>query len=999
MSNPHPQAIYPFDEWQVVEETYQPQHHLRNETIFATGNGMIGFRGNLEEGWHGPVDQSVPGTYINGFYESEPICYGEGAYGYAKNSQTLLNVTDGKRIRLWVEGELFHLFHGRIVNHRRTLDLKNGILMREGTWESPKGHQIRLLTRRLVSLTRRHIAAIQYIVEPLNFDGHLRLESALEGEVTNQITGNDPRTGAAFTGKVLQTEKRILTATGGALQQRTRNTGFTLASVMDHGLETDATVTMQPIQEDERVAIRWEIEATQGQPIRLIKILSYVTSRDMPEETLLQQALAEAETAREDGFEMLAQEQSDFLAEYWEHSDIRIEGDPALQQGVRFNAFHLLQSVGRDGKTNISAKGLTGEGYEGHYFWDTETYILPTFLYSHPQIARQLLQYRYHILDHARERARELSHRGALYPWRTIGGEETSAYYPAGTAQYHINADIIHALKRYMHATNDEAFFLECGAEMLFETARFWVDLGDWIPGKGFCLNGVTGPDEYTAIVNNNAYTNLMARDHLDYAYTSACKMQAEHPEAWQALSTKLDLTDAEIEAWKQAAAGMVLPYDRERGILAQDDSFLEKAVWDFANTPKDRYPLLLHYHPLVIYRHQVLKQADLVLALFLQSEAFSLAEKKRNYDYYEPLTTHDSSLSPCIHSIVAAELGYKEKAYHYFMQTARMDLDDYNQNVKDGVHTASMAGAWLSIVNGFAGMREENGQLRFQPMIPDAWQRYRFRIRFQGRSLEVDISRQATTYTLLAGEPFTITHQGRPVELSVGSPAVHPMKPELEGVIFDLDGVITDSAEYHYRAWKRLAEELDLPFDRAFNEQLKGLSRMDSLEKILAQDNRTLPAEEKLALATRKNAYYRDLIADLSPQDLLPGIGELLIELKQAGIRIGLASASKNAPTVLERLGIADAFDTIVDPARLAKGKPDPEIFLTAAKQLNIPPTHCLGIEDAEAGIQAIQGAQMFAVGVGDERAMQQADWAVSSTAELTLSALREQFDRAWQG
>ncbi|MDR6225095.1 beta-phosphoglucomutase [Desmospora profundinema] len=995
MSNPRPRAIYPFDEWKVVEETYQTEHHLRNETIFATGNGTIGLRGNLEEGWHGPDGQSVDGTYLNGFYESEPIIYGEGAYGYAKNSQTLLNVTDGKRIRLWVEGEPFHLFHGRIQNHKRTLDLKRGLLIREATWESPRGHQIRLLSQRLVSFTRRHVVAIHYTVEALNFDGHLRLESSLEGEVSNQITGGDPRTGSAFAGPVLNTEEVLLTPTGGALQQRTTHTGFTLASAMDHQMETTAKVEVDSIREKDRALIRWDLQAKKGQSVHLTKTLSYVTSKDTPEERLLKAATAEVKSALDAGFDKLAAEQRRFLDQYWEHSDIRIEGDPALQQGVRFNAFHLLQSTGRDGKTNISAKGLTGEGYEGHYFWDTETYILPTFLYSHPTIARKLLEYRYHILDYARERARELSHRGALYPWRTIGGEETSAYYPAGTAQYHINADIIHALKRYMNATRDQSFFLECGAEMLFETARFWADLGDWIPGKGFCLNSVTGPDEYTAIVNNNAYTNLMAQDHLVYAYTSAQHMRQEHPDAWTALADKIGLTDGEVAEWKQASDGMYIPYDPERGIIPQDDSFLEKAVWNFEDTPPDRYPLLLHYHPLVIYRHQVLKQADLVLALFLQSHQFSLAEKKRNYDYYEPLTTHDSSLSPCTHSILAAELGYREEAYEYFMRTARMDLDDYNQNVKDGVHTASMAGAWLSIVNGFAGMREEEGRLRFQPMIPDAWNRYRFRIRFQGRSLEVDISREKTTYTLLEGEPLTVFHQGRPVEVKTGLPVERAMKPELEGVIFDLDGVITDTAEYHYRAWKRLAEELGLPLDREWNEKLKGLSRMDSLERILAQGSRSYSDEEKQILAAKKNEYYRAMIADLSPRDLLPGIGELLQELKQAGIRIGLASASKNAPAVVKRLEIADAFDTIVDPARLAKGKPDPEIFLKAAEQLGLPPAHCLGIEDAKAGIQAIRQAQMFAVGVGDESVIMEADWGVPDTLELTLAALRQQFDQ----
>jgi alpha,alpha-trehalose phosphorylase len=419
--------------------------------------------------------------------------------------------------------------------------------------------------------------------------------------------------------------------------------------------------------------------------------------------------------------------------------------------------------VGRDGKSNISAKGLTGEGYEGHYFWDTEMYIIPAFLYSNPSISRKLLEYRYSTLDKARARAREMSHRkGALFPWRTINGEECSGYFPAGTAQYHINADIAHAIKKYMDVTLDNEFMLQCGAEILFETARLWADLGFFNLSKDgkFCINCVTGPDEYTAIVNNNFYTNVMAGENLEYAYNIAVWMEREHNQNYKRLVSEIGLVPEEIAKWKMAADNMYVPYSGKHGMHLQDDTFLEKKVWDFENVPKENYPLLLHYHPLVIYRHQVCKQADVVLALFLLGHKFSLDQKRRDYDYYEKVTTHDSSLSACIFSIVANDIGYHEKAYDYFIKTARMDLDDYQGNTHHGVHTANMAGSWMCMVNGFAGMRVYDDVISFQPYIHPNWEEYSFKITYRGRIIKLTISNKGTTYELLQGNELEIIHK-----------------------------------------------------------------------------------------------------------------------------------------------------------------------------------------------------------------------------------------------
>ncbi|GAX89506.1 beta-phosphoglucomutase [Effusibacillus lacus] len=985
--------IYPYDEWKIVEESFDVETNLRDETIFAVGNGYIGMRGNFEEGYNGPDNSSVNGTYLNGFYESKPIVYGEEAYGYAEKSQTMLNVTDSKIIQLYVDGEPLDLFSGKLISYRRTLDMKEGVLTRDMTWESGTGKQVRIRIQRFACLARKHLAVISYEVTALNFDGEIVLVSALNGEVRNQVTMGDPRAGAAFAGQVLITEGKDQDGTFAALRQRTKNTRFALVCGMENQLETENTFRMEADAPEQMVRVKYTVTAHRERTIRLTKYISYHTSRDYPEEQLLALSKETLSEARQQGFDRLREEQRQFLKDFWSRSDVEIKGDLALQQSIRFNVFHLLQSVGRDGKTNIGAKGITGEGYEGHYFWDTETYIFPFFLYTNPAIGRQLLTYRYSILDKAKERARVMSQKGALYAWRTIGGEETSAYYPAGTAQYHINADIIYALKKYMHATEDLDFFIEAGAEMLFETARLWADLGDYIPRKGnrFCINEVTGPDEYTALVNNNLFTNMMAKDHLEFAYRMAQFLKEKHGQAFQSIAGKIGLQESEIAEWKRAAEHMYIPYDEELGIHPQDDSFLDRAVWNFENTPPDKYPLLLHYHPLVIYRRQVLKQADVVLALFLQGDRFTTAEKKRNYDYYEPITTHDSSLSPCIYSILAAELGYIDKAYNYFMYTARMDLDDIHDNVKDGIHTASMAGTWLSIVHGFAGFREYQGELSFHPVVPEKWEGYRFKITFKGRVIDIDVTRDAVTYTLLSGQPVTLQHFREEVSLAPGKSQTRSLKPKLEAVIFDLDGVITDTAEYHYQAWKQLADEIGVPFDREFNEQLKGIGRLESLELILSRGELQLTEAEKIALADRKNENYKQLIESISPDDLLPGILTLLKQLRENGVKIGLASASKNAPAVLEKLGITQYFDAIADASKIKKGKPDPEIFLTAADLLGVPYRNCIGIEDAEAGIAAIKEAQMTAVGVGNRETLKHADWIVDTTVELTFERLVE--------
>lgn len=761
-------VLYPYNEWEIIEERFDIENNYRNETIFALGNGYIGFRGDFEEGYNMPPGKGHGGTYINGFFESETIQYGELAYGYAERSQTILNVANSKIIKLSIDGEEFSMLSGEVLDYKRVLNLKEGILTRTVKWRSPMGKEISIHIKRLVSFNHKNLAAISYTVTPLNFDGKIRLTSILDGNVSNLASENDPRVGSKFKGKTLSEISRVVDKSQGAILHCTTNSGLSIACAMDNNLETDRSYTTFDSASNCSIGVGYTIDGCRGSSITLNKYVSYITSSD-DEEDLLSKALKIACGGRNEGFSKIAEAQKEFMEEYWHLADIIINGDLPLQQGIRFNMFHLLQSSGRDGKTSAAAKGITGEGYEGHYFWDTEMFILPSFLYHHPDICRKFLEYRYFTLDKARERARQLSHkRGALYPWRTINGEECSAYFPGGTAQYHIDGDIAYAVKRYAESSQDMEFMVNCGAEILFETARLWADLGAFIEKKGgrFCIDGVTGPDEYTAIVNNNCYTNLLARENLWNAYETALWMNREHGEEFKVLKNKIHLEEWEIENWKKTADNMYIPYDEKLGIYPQDDNFLEKAVWDFENTPAENYPLLLHYHPLVIYRHQVCKQADLVLALFLMPDKFTKEEKQRNYDYYEKLTTHDSSLSTCIFSIIASEIGYRDKAYKYFMDTARMDLDDYRGDTKHGIHAANMAGTWMCLVNGFAGMRIREGILSFSPYLPVGWEGYAFKVVYQNRLLGISVQSMQTKYELLEGDSLTLLHNGRELYL-----------------------------------------------------------------------------------------------------------------------------------------------------------------------------------------------------------------------------------------
>jgi alpha,alpha-trehalose phosphorylase len=776
---PPPEHVYPPDEWRIVEQRYPTQHRERAETVFALSNGYLGVRGTYEEG----RPALEPGTFVNGFHETWPILHAEEAYGLATAGQTMVSVPDATIIKLYVDDEPLFLPTARLLHYERVLDMRQGTLTREVVWETAAGKQVRVRSCRVVSFEHRHVLAMSFDVTLLNHHAPIVISSQVLNRQDAQLederpAGNrsDPRLGRQFAHRVLHTQIADCDDQRLSLGYQTATSRMTLGIVVDHRFDVDDHHTLTSTADDDLGKVVLTADAVAGRPVGLTKYVAYQTSRSVASSELVERCHRTLDRTVRDGFPALLDAQRANLDQFWSRADVRVGADSnavRIQQAVRWNLFQLGQASWRAEGAGVPAKGLTGQAYEGHYFWDSEVYVLPFLAYTQPRIARNLLRFRHGMLGQARERASTLSQRGAMFPWRTINGQEASAAYQAGTAQYHINADIAWAIKKYVDVRGDMTFLGEVGAEVLVETARLWEDLGFYGADGRFHIHSVTGPDEYTTVVNDNAFTNLMARLNLHAAVDAVRQLQAERPDEHKALVHDIGLRAEELDAWQLAADLMFVPHDEERGIHPQDDAFLDREVWDLDGTPMERFPLLLHYHPLVIYRHQVLKQADVVLAMFLLGNEFTLDEKRRNFDYYDPLTTGDSSLSAAVQSIVAAEVGRDRRALAYFHHALLMDLADVAGNVSDGVHIASTGGVWLALIFGFGGVRDYDGSLSFDPKLPVTWDTLSFALRFQDRQLRVELSHREERYVLDEGDPLVVTIRGDQHDLTTATPVV----------------------------------------------------------------------------------------------------------------------------------------------------------------------------------------------------------------------------------
>ena len=764
---------FPTEPWRLVESAFDMDDLGLTETLFGLGNGYLGMRATPEEG----RDAHTHGTYINGFHETWDIKHAENAYGFAKVGQTIVNVPDPKVIKLYVDDEPLLLANADLESYERAVDFRRGLLTRDLVWRTPGGKRVLVSSTRMTSFVDRHLAVMTFEVTLLDDAAPVVISSQLlnrqDGEDEYHVPGAalgeglDPRKATTFEERVLEPRlqrsayhdhRQLEEVEHQILGFRTTNSRMTLACGMRHELETDSPWQLDSSMGENTAKAVFSVRGEPGVPIRLTKYVAFHTSTGVPTPELADRCDRTLVRAAMDGATGAHAAQADYLAKHWERADVEIRGNDADQQAARWNLFQLVQATARAQDRGVAAKGVSAGGYEGHYFWDTEVYVLPHLAYTDQDAARRLVRFRWQMLDAARKRAATMSQRGALYPWRTINGEEASAYYAAGTAQYHINAAVAFALHRYVDASGDLEFLHHEGAEILVETARLWEDLGFHGDDRRFHIHRVTGPDEYTTVVNDNFYTNVMARFHLSFAADTVRDIRAHHPEAWEQLVRRTGVDGNEIDTWERAWRSMYLPYDETRGIHPQDSTFLELEPWPWDEVPHDRYPLLLNFHPLVIYRHQVLKQADVVLAMYLRGGHFSTEQKRRNFDFYDPMTTGDSSLSACVQSIVAAQVGHTDLALDYFHRALYLDLTDQHGNTVDGVHIASCGGIWGGLVHGFGGVVEHGTHLELRPRLPEGWDGLSFRLQRQGASLLIEVDGEGANLTVESGSVSVVS-------------------------------------------------------------------------------------------------------------------------------------------------------------------------------------------------------------------------------------------------
>ncbi|MPY42538.1 glycoside hydrolase family 65 protein, partial [Streptomyces phyllanthi] len=744
---------YGVEPWCLRERLLNLDVLPQSESVFALSNGHVGWRGNLDEG----EPHGLPGSYLGGVHELHPLPYAEAGYGYPESGQTVINVTNGKIIRLLVDDEPFDLRYGRLRSHERVLDLRTGLLRRTCEWMSPAGSTVRVRSTRLVSFTQRAVAAVAYEVEPVGCETRIVVQSELVANEQLPARKGDPRAAVALESP-LEPEEHFAAGRLLRLVHRTRRSGLRVGAAADHVVTGPDRTTTRAESRDDVARLTVTSVLAPGQTLRVEKLVSHGWSSTRSLPAVSDQVDAALAAAAHGGWQGLVDEQRAHLDAFWKRSDVEVDGDEEIQQAVRFGLFHVLQAGARAERRAIPAKGLTGSGYDGHAFWDTETFVLPLLTYTSPDAVAEALRWRQDTLPAARERAVQLGLRGAAFPWRTIAGSESSGYWPAGTAAFHVNADIADAVVRYTAATGDTAFERDTAVELLVETARLWRSLGHHDPHGAFHINGVTGPDEYSAIADDNTYTNLMARANL----LAAADIVERHPRR----AAELGVDTEESAAWRDAADAMHVPYNEELRVHEQHAGFTRYQHWDFANTRPDQYPLMLHFPYFDLYRKQVVKQADLVLAMYKCGDFFDEEHTARNFAYYEPLTVRDSSLSACCQSVIAAAAGHLPLAHDYLTEAALMDLEDLEHNTRDGLHIASLAGTWMALVAGFGGMRHHGTHLTFTPRLPERLSRLAFHLELQGSRLRVEVTPRTATYTLLAGTSLTLHHYDAPLTL-----------------------------------------------------------------------------------------------------------------------------------------------------------------------------------------------------------------------------------------
>ncbi len=953
------------DNWTIVEDNFDPKLLHQKETVFTIGNGYLSTRGAFEEGF--PGDQAA--TLINGVYDDAPVVFTE-----------LVNTPHWPSMQLFAGGQRFSMVHSKIGAFQRALDLHSGILKRKVRWEIGPGQALEMEIERFSSLADEHLMAVRWNVRSEGYSGPLEFRAGLLGQVDTD----------GWVHWIWQGQGRI-SERSGFLQLQTRVTKIELAEAFSLSIKgKDAIYDYWDSLWAPELVVRVEIRP--GEEVTAEKLIAVYTDRDV--DAPLQAAQSALASATEKGYEELAEDSRHAWEIEWEHCNVSIEGDDRADKALRYNLFQLLIAAPRhDDRVSIPAKSLSGYGYHGHVFWDTEIFILPFFIYTRPEIARNLLIYRYRTLPMARQKAKTLGCEGALYAWESAatGAESTPRWVvgPDGTElvriwpgdiEHHISADVAYAVYKYWHATGDDEYMCRYGAEILLDTAKFWASRACWDAEKHrYVIDDVIGPDENHDHVNNNAYTNLLARWNLVTAFQVLDWLKRTDPDQATALTSSLDLTQERLEHWKEVIDHIYQGFNPDSHLFEQFEGY-----FDLNDPPLSSFePRSRSVQALLgiqgAQKVQIIKQPDVLMMLYLLENDFDISTITANAHYYTPRTdlTFGSSLGPAIQAAISARLGDLEDAYRYFMMGALTDLEDVRGNSVDGVHAATAGGVWQAAIFGFAGIDPNGGKPIARPRLPDGWERMRFQLQYRG--------------------------EGYPFDLKAHDEATIPTKSETEtparqfpilGAIFDLDGVLTDTSELHYQGWKRLADEEGIPFTRQENESLRGIPRRASLMKLL--NGRQVPEATLEEMMERKNRYYIESIQKITPADLLPGALTLLHELKQKEVRVAIGSASKNARAVIERLGIENLVDAISDGYSVERQKPAPDLFLHAAAQMQLPPGQCVVFEDAAAGVEAALAGGMWAVGIGPEERVKAADVVISNLEGVRWEQLIERLEHS---
>ncbi len=752
-------------EWQIIEEGLDPHYNKISESVFSIGNGRMGQRANFEEEYSG---ETLRGSYVAGVYYPDKTRVGWWKNGYPEYFAKVLNAPNWIGIHVSIDNQKLDLAKCKVEDFKRVLDMRTGLLSRSFAATLADGKKIKVESKRFCSMANGEVGAIRYSITPLNFSGKALLSIYVDADVVNKDSNYDEK----FWEEVYKEAaegKAIVTA-------QTKKTNFHVTTGMRYQLETDGKkANVDRINNEQREKFAGnviQVALQEGKETVVYKYAAILSSENHPKDQMVAACNKVLDEAFSKGFDALFDEHAKVWQHKWEESDITIEGDIAAQQGIRFNIFQLMQTyTGEDERLNIGPKGFTGEKYGGSTYWDTEAYCLPFYLSTaEPKVARNLLVYRYKHLGKAIENAKKLGFKdgAAFYPFVTMNGEECHNEWEITFEEIHRTSAMAYAIRDYIEYTGDKNYFTEYGLEVLIGIARFWSQRVNWSAEKSkYVILGVTGPNEYENNVNNNWYTNYLGAWTLRFAQQAVDYVKNTDLKRFNEIVSKTSFKEKEeTERWKEITEKMYYPIDEKRNIILQQDGFMDKEILRVSELKKEDRPLNQKWSWDRILRSCFIKQADVLQGIYLFEDDFDIETIRRNYDFYEPLTVHESSLSPCVHVILASKLGYKSSAYELYLRTARLDLDDYNNDTEEGCHITSMAGTWMSVVKGFGGMRVRDGKLYFNPFIPDQWKSYSFRIEFRGRVLKIKVSKDGVETKLESGEPLVIDVKGEDVQL-----------------------------------------------------------------------------------------------------------------------------------------------------------------------------------------------------------------------------------------